>query len=281
MIERILGGLYILDIGPINDGSYANHNISHVLSVVPGPLPEFPSHLQIEIADDEEADLLLHLPQAIAFINKGLFDGEPSSSKKHSANVLVHCAQGQSRSVAVVTAFLCKTYNLSYEQSLHAIKRKVSFAEPNPGFEKQVRQFIAQESEAGQGDAESSSEKETAFKLRCKICRCQLAVASELELHEQPGLDSRQSLFIKRAPNSRRIISKEEAAQICSHYFMAEPASWMQPELEKQSVEGKFSCPKCEAKVGAYSWKGSRCSCGKWMVPAIHLQSAKVDKLAL
>ena len=51
----------------------------------------------------------------------------------------------------------------------------------------------------------------------------------------------------------------------------------MKQELDKAEMEGKFLCPKCSSKVGGYSWRGSRCSCGKWMVPAIHLQEAKVD----
>ena len=34
-------------------------------------------------------------------------------------------------------------------------------------------------------------------------------------------------------------------------------------------------------KVGAYNWKGSRCSCRKWVTPAIHLQSNRVDQFPL
>ncbi|CAI4383767.1 BAF_collapsed_G0031230.mRNA.1.CDS.1 [Saccharomyces cerevisiae] len=56
----------------------------------------------------------------------------------------------------------------------------------------------------------------------------------------------------------------------------------MQPELQgKQELEGKFSCPGCSSKVGGYNWKGSRCSCGKWVIPAIHLQTSKVDQFPL
>ena len=50
----------------------------------------------------------------------------------------------------------------------------------------------------------------------------------------------------------------------------------MKQELDKAEMEGKFCAPNAPLGWG-YSWRGSRCSCGKWMVPAIHLQEAKVD----
>lgn len=60
-----------------------------------------------------------------------------------------------------------------------------------------------------------------------------------------------------------------------------EPALWMKTELEKGQLDGKFNCPKCQAKVGSYSWQGSKCSCGKWVTPAIELQRARVDEVTV
>lgn len=60
-----------------------------------------------------------------------------------------------------------------------------------------------------------------------------------------------------------------------------EPLDWMKDELEKTEIEGRFNCPndKCGAKIGGYDWRGSRCSCGKWVIPGIHLQIARVDEV--
>lgn len=313
MAQRILGGIYILSIEPVNAGTdfKTEYGITHIISVVPGPLPLYCSsrykHLQIEVTDEETSNIIEQFPRATDFIESALFPpGTDPADKKHHGSVLVHCAQGKSRSVAIVIAFLMKKYNLSYAQALHAVTRKIADAQPNPGFTSQLelykkmgctvdesaheyREFLVSnslkldpsgrqlqqlglfKSKKTQGPAE--------FRLRCKKCRQTLATLTEIEEHDIPEEDSRQAKFIKRVPNSRRIVSLEDAAKSCSHYFVGEPVEWMAAELGKQELEGKFACPKCEAKVGGYSWKGSRCSCGKWMIPALHLQLAKVDAM--
>lgn len=336
MATRILGNIYLSSFEPIKDGINLNseYGITHVVSVVSGSIPDYIlqeySHLQIDITDEPTEDLLAHLNNAIAFIENAL-DGKQEKSEESKSStgaVLVHCAQGESRSVAVIIAFLMYKHNLTYKQALYAVKRKSASAEPNAGFVKQLqlfadmgckvdmssplyREFFVENSlaldpsgasllqsgywkmkkhdqesncdEASQDKAsevvshDSSSQNGASYNLRCKRCRTVLAKNSDVESHEIPDSESRQAQFIRTVPNSRRIISSIDAAKTCSHYFMGEPMSWMETELNKQELEGKFACPKCEAKVGGYSWKGSRCSCGKWMVPAIHLQSAKID----
>ncbi|SGZ54627.1 CIC11C00000004470 [Sungouiella intermedia] len=318
MAERILGGIYLLSIEPINDqyDFKSEYGITHVISVLSGPLPAYLKenyqHLQIDINDDETTNLLQQLPAAVAFINLALFPGgSAENQKKHNGAILIHCAQGKSRSVAVIIAYLMAKYHLSYTQALHAVTRKVADAQPNAGFVEQLKLFEKMKCEVDTGNTEyrqlivanslkqdpsgsllphidvfstkksgSNAVTETdQYNLRCKMCRQVLASESDIEAHDAPGADSRQSKFVKNAPNSRRIISVTEASTTCSHYFMAEPLDWMRPELEKEELEGKFACLKCEAKVGGYSWRGSRCSCGKWMIPALHLQAAKVDKM--
>lgn len=65
----------------------------------------------------------------------------------------------------------------------------------------------------------------------------------------------------------------------CQHYFL-EPVEWMRPQLELGELEGKLTCPKCSKKVGSYLWQGSKCSCGKWVIPSFKLSKAKVDEMA-
>lgn len=334
MAHRILGGIYVSLIEPINAQEDLGklYGASHVISAVPGPLPSYLSehyvHHQISITDEETTNILCEIPSAVKFIDSALFpNGLDPLNKKHQGAILIHCAQGQSRSVSIVIAYLMSRYNLSYTQSLHAVTRKVVDARPNAGFEEQLklfgemgcvvdvssaeyRHFLVQNSlrldpsggslpllniyhreeadesnkdvKKNSGNVENSltSDDVSQFRLRCKMCRHILASSGDIETHEPPAAESRQLKFIKNAPNSRRIVSVSEAASSCSHFFMSEPRDWMQQELSKQEIEGKFQCPKCEAKVGGYSWRGSRCSCGKWMIPALHLQAAKVDKLA-
>lgn len=48
---------------------------------------------------------------------------------------------------------------------------------------------------------------------------------------------------------------------------------------EEAPLSGRLICPnpKCEANVGKFAWQGLRCSCGKWVVPAIGVARARVD----
>lgn len=305
MLVRILGGIYISSIEPININlDLSKFGITHVLSVVNGPLPveylKSYRHLQVEICDDPSANLIRHLAECIAFMEEAI-----GPQKKHIGSILVHCAQGVSRLAAVVVAFLMLHYSLLRQVALYAVTRKCPLAMPNDGFLVQLdlfydmkciedpmyppyRAFLARTAMIPDSLRESivtptrstvMEKQDYTFSLKCKTCRTILASSEKVQVHKVPDLSSRQAVFIKTALRSRRIISKEDASVLCSHYFLADPVPWMMQELEHQTIEGKFNCPKCRAKVGTYSWKGSRCSCGKWVVPAIHLQTAKVDKV--
>merc|ERR1711972_415868 len=49
-------------------------------------------------------------------------------------SVLVHCAQGQSRSGTVVVAFMSRTSRMSVEEALRAVQAKRAMAQPNDHF---------------------------------------------------------------------------------------------------------------------------------------------------
>lgn len=126
------------------------HGITHVLSVIRYTLDNVNGfqddklvHLSIDIDDVEEADILVHLPKLVRFIEHGLY-GEPTkersslplagppdddsiteapptpsgpvvssdadASRRSKGAVLVHCAMGKSRSVTAVIAYLLWKY---------------------------------------------------------------------------------------------------------------------------------------------------------------------------
>ncbi len=86
----------------------------------------------------------------------------------------------------------------------------------------------------------------------------------------------------------------QTAAIVCSAFYL-EVKDWMGlTPTESESVEegkndgkecegtgpaidGKLACPKCKGKIGNYSWYGSTCSCGKWIVPSFAVHKSKVD----
>ncbi|KAM3164127.1 Protein-tyrosine-phosphatase [Lachancea thermotolerans] len=238
--------------------------------------------------------------------------------KPQQGGVYVHCHAGVSRSVTFTVAYLMYRYRLNLKSALYAVKRKHPGAQPNDNFMEQLKIYqdmgsyhvdidnqayrvwkltnsvkedgtgeniLAQEDTFKHNDQKrlqemTPEELSTVTVIRCKKCRQKLALSTSFIQHEPPSKESTEGHFIRRAAGGRRIIGIQQSQDSCSHFFV-EPLNWMKDELQgKQELEGKFSCPGCSSKVGGYNWKGSRCSCGKWMVPAIHLQNAKVDQIA-
>jgi hypothetical protein len=62
----------------------------------------------------------------------------------------------------------------------------------------------------------------------------------------------------------------------CTSHFLAEAVQWM--ESASKDVEGRLSCPGCNARVGTLAWAGSQCSCGTWVNPAIQIQKKQVEE---
>lgn len=243
--------------------------------------------------------------------------GEDLLKKGHRGAIYIHCAQGVSRSVAFTMAYLIYKHNLSVAQAL-AVMRKQCGKQvgPNEGFMEQLDIYylallLLEEGQPRSdidlnileayrswvfrtlmSDSESrnkylerkghapASKSGALTELRCKKCRQPLALSTSFIPHERPLEGTRHANFFKTSAYLNRIIGVEKASDYCSHIFV-EPLNWMKEELQNSGeLLGKLYCPnsKCGTKVGAYCWKGSRCSCGKWVVPAINLQTAKVDE---
>lgn len=139
---------------------------------------------------------------------------------------------------------------------------------------------------------EAGAEGHPASILRCKKCRTPLAASAGFILHTpadpstaalahgyRKGAPAGATGTTNMAPRNGMIFTSSLPAQ-CMQYFM-EPVKWMRPELEKGLLEGKLGCPKCAAKVGSYSWRGGKCSCGVWVTPAIEIQRARVDEVRI
>ncbi|CCH57872.1 hypothetical protein TBLA_0A00710 [Henningerozyma blattae CBS 6284] len=248
--------------------------------------------------------------------DKVSFKGKPQKNA-----IYIHCHAGVSRSSTFVIAYLMYRFNLSLKNALYAVQRKRPSIQPNENFMKQLEIFerigssntdiinnkyykqwkLENSIDNYEDDRENLINDDNFFKseedinnyisklsitekkkievARCKKCRQRLSLSSSFIQHTPPSKESSEAHFLKKNNGGRRGV--QESQDVCSHYFV-EPLNWMKGELQgKQELEGKFSCPNCSSKVGGYNWKGSRCSCGKWVVPAIHILSNKVDLFPL
>jgi len=126
--HEILPGIWLGDMMSATDVNFfRKFNIQAVINCT----PDVPNgikgvdYLQIKIDDSLKKfdinKMKEALPVALNFIHK-----------KHDIerkNILIHCHAGMQRSATIVTAYLCKYYNLSLNQSVNYIlsKRKVAF----------------------------------------------------------------------------------------------------------------------------------------------------------
>ncbi|KAI5963609.1 YVH1 [Candida pseudojiufengensis] len=218
MIYRILNNLYLSSIKEINDQVDLKSDYEWK---------------QIEVTDEVTTNMIPYFNECFEFIELA-----------KGGKILIHCSQGVSRSVTVIAAYLMKKHHLKLQEALYAVRRKFPEAEPNPSFLKQLKlyedmnyvenkqnpaykAYITELSlkldPSGQNlreitindglvNSEVANSKPKLYELRCKRCRKALAYNNNIEEHEIPDSNSRQSQFIKTAPNSRRIISTQQAS---------------------------------------------------------------------
>uniref|UniRef100_A0A7S4JB64 protein-tyrosine-phosphatase n=1 Tax=Odontella aurita TaxID=265563 RepID=A0A7S4JB64_9STRA len=151
----------VLAVGSLDDArslaSLRREGITHVLTVAarldvwvgkdgrtPVDPPDGIVHLQIDIDDHPQANLFSVLPECMHFIRGALGDSWPPNAEDGEdihlkRAVLVHCASGISRSVAITTAFLMITARMSLDDALCSIRRNRSLAKPNIGFQYQLQ----------------------------------------------------------------------------------------------------------------------------------------------
>ncbi|KAF9524453.1 protein-tyrosine phosphatase-like protein [Crepidotus variabilis] len=141
--SEIIPRLYISDLAFAESSVHlSSHQITHILSVLPGAifrpptsiLPNQPVRMQVRIDDLPFAELAAHLPKTTSFIRDAL-------NSNSDARVLVHCAEGISRSVSVVAAYLMAQYGWKPEEAVAFIKSKRRIADPNFGFIQQLHEY--------------------------------------------------------------------------------------------------------------------------------------------
>ncbi|XP_028936772.1 dual specificity protein phosphatase 12 [Ornithorhynchus anatinus] len=249
--------------------------------------------LVVPVRDEPRQDLLGSLDRCAAFIGR---------VRRGGGAVLVHCHAGVSRSVAVVTAFLMKTQQLSFEEAYARVRALRPQAKMNEGFEEQLKLYEAmgcqvdasnpsykqyrlqkvtekypelrnlpREVFAADPDAESPGLREETL-YRCRKCRRALFRSSSVLGH--PGGSGPAAFAHKRKTPVYPPAAAGPAS--CTSHFV-EPVQWMEAAL-LGVMEGQLLCPKCGAKLGSFSWCGERCSCGSWVTPAFQVHKNRVDE---
>ena len=113
------------------------HGIRFVLNVtcqIENLFPNDFEYKRIDIQDSAYVNILNHFAEGVDFIKYAL-------DNRDKGGILVHCMQGQSRSVSVVLAFLMKERDMPLSDALLFFKIKRPSAQPNPGFILQLEEY--------------------------------------------------------------------------------------------------------------------------------------------
>ena len=134
-LDQILeDGLFLgSQTAAINRDLLELYNVKTVLTIAKHIAPPFPdrfTYYVYEVYDRGDEDLLSHFPQMCEEIASGLKKG----------GVLVHCANGISRSPTVVAAYLMHTKKLRAVKALDYISSR-RHVNPNQGFRDQLVAF--------------------------------------------------------------------------------------------------------------------------------------------
>ena len=104
------------------------------------------SSFQICITDEEDSDLLSHLPSAINFIQgfdtkQTVFDSNRFNLEvlRDGRKILVHCRHGVSRSASVILAWMMETQSRTLTEASGTLASLRPQCKPNNGFIKQLK----------------------------------------------------------------------------------------------------------------------------------------------
>ncbi|KAH0793557.1 dual specificity protein phosphatase 12 [Histomonas meleagridis] len=111
---------------------------------------------------------------------------------------------------------------------------------------------------------DKSNEPPKVILYRCHQCRVPLFKSTDIIPH--------QATKVRKFATKRQTFSDD---QKCTSFFIEQP-KWL-------NALGRMSdtiyCPKCNYKVGHFSWKGVQCSCGEWVKPSFQIPYSRVDAI--
>lgn len=267
---------------------------THILTIDSQPLrvkAEGVNYFYLEAFDEPETDLLSHFDETRLFIDDAL---------EGNNNCLVHCFVGMSRSATIVIAYFMKKYKIPFDEALSMVREKRHLVCPNSGFSSQLHLFEKMQWEIDPENLQfrllqllkicriflkrrdneiirnyiscsrAYSDMEN-VDFKCKQCRIKLFSTCNVLPHFEGQPVYWDDLRWLKYPN---LDSNDK--KLCTAGLYVEPLGWMIQAFK--APQGKINCPKCDAKLGTFSWSGTACLCGQELFPAIRIVESKIDQ---
>ncbi|KAK1760141.1 tyrosine-protein phosphatase [Echria macrotheca] len=249
--------------------------------------------LSIDIDDVADADLLVHFPKMVRFIERGLYGKNRPEPQTHTGPtasaastsgpiptgaVLVHCAAGVSRSVTAVIAYLLWKHadrfktggeidgREAVDRATRWVQQTRPSAEPNPGFKLQLEKWWEMGCPAGTDDDVERSPAYLAWSFQEELGKAARESRSPRWIdYTDRVADGGESSGLKlRCKKCRTVLAterfiiphpaeKDRDQTGCPHFFV-EALSWMRPALETGDLEGRLLCPGPKCKASVGRW---------------------------
>ncbi|XP_020286560.1 dual specificity protein phosphatase 15 [Pseudomyrmex gracilis] len=136
-MNKVLPGLYVGNYQDSKDADQLERfEITHILAIhdTARRLHSDKHYLCILAADSPDQNLSQYFSLCNDFIH---------AARLRGGNVLIHCLAGMSRSVTVAVAYIMSITNLSWKEALKVVRVGRSIANPNVGFQQQLKDFEA------------------------------------------------------------------------------------------------------------------------------------------
>ncbi|XP_011154693.1 dual specificity protein phosphatase 22-B [Harpegnathos saltator] len=134
-MNKVLPGLYVGNYQDSKDMiQLERYKITHILAIHDGArrLHSDKHYLCILAADTPDQNLSQYFSLCNDFIH---------AARLRGGNVLIHCLAGMSRSVTLAVAYIMSTTDLSWKEALKVVRMGRSIANPNVGFQQQLKDF--------------------------------------------------------------------------------------------------------------------------------------------
>ncbi|KAI0052194.1 hypothetical protein FA95DRAFT_1553891 [Auriscalpium vulgare] len=271
-MDEIVPGVWVGDIHSAKDyETLRENNIHSVLTAMRGKVSIHETFMQQQILLDDtyEADVLQHLIPAITFIQAELEKGR---------GVLVHCHAGTSRSATIAAAYVMYSQNLDVAGALEVIRKVRPSIQPNEGFmaqleifhqasykvsrrDKATRMFYLERAVDDILNGDGTATETDMFarfprtptdsapatpggprrRIRCKMCRYELATREHMLDHGQLGPPTPALAFspaTSRRPSMHDVIKRRPSASASAAASRRPSSSLQLPRSRLGSATG-------------------------------------------
>jgi len=134
-IDNITHNIYVGNYAASSDKKLLSEiGITHILISGVNMKAFYPDNFiykTIGLYDSEYTKITKYFSMSNEFIDEGNRQGK----------ILVHCGAGISRSVSLVLAYMINNMKIPFSEAVYLLKSKRKVANPNPGFEKELRNY--------------------------------------------------------------------------------------------------------------------------------------------